>query len=345
MTGMVQTVLGPLDPRGLGFTTLHEHLLIDLTPLLYVGDDATGKYNRNISLNIETYGWSNYDAFRTKDNLELLEETVAVSESLIYKMVGGKTIVDATSKGIGRDPMALRRIASVSGLNVIMGSGYYVDASHPVDINYRSELDLAQEIVDDITVGIGEAAVKAGIIGEIGCSWPLTERERKVLRAAALAQQETGAALLVHPGRDPQSPFDILDFLDDEGVNLERIVMCHLDRTFRSLADVLKLAASGCYLEYDGFGWETSNYPLSAMDTPNDAQRIVFVKELIDKGYGSRVVIAHDICTKHRTSYYGGHGFGHILKNIVPRMYGAGISERDVDAILVQNPAKVLAFG
>ena len=62
------------------------------------------------------------------------------------------------------------------------------------------------------------------------------------------------------------------------------------------------------------------------------------------EGYGQKIVIAHDICTKHRLVRYGGHGFGHILENVVPRMRGKGISEEQINAITVANPARVLTL-
>lgn len=100
-----------------------------------------------------------------------------------------------------------------------------------------------------------------------------------------------------------------------------------------------------CYLEYDGFGWETSYYPLGKGSTRSDAQRLGYVKRLVDEGYASRIVIAQDICTKHRTARYGGHGYGHILEHVVPRMrQEIGLADDLVDAILVRNPANILAF-
>ena len=87
-----------------------------------------------------------------------------------------------------------------------MGAGWYIDKVHPEEMGERTESDLADQMVTELTDGVGDTGVRAGIIGEIGCSWPLTDNERKVLRAAATAQQETGAPVLIHPGRDPSAP-------------------------------------------------------------------------------------------------------------------------------------------
>ena len=80
------------------------------------------------------------------------------------------------------------------------------------------------------------------------------------------------------------------------------------------------------------------------MDMPSDAQRIGFIERLIDKGHAAQVVIAHDVCFKNRLVRYGGHGYSHIMENIVPRMRARGIPEGDIDSIVVANPADVLTF-
>jgi phosphotriesterase-related protein len=344
LSGLAHTVLGPVDPDSLGPTTTHEHLLIDLTVNFKQPPAASERFRAHQPVTLENYGWVSYDPFRNYDNLHYGDEDAAVSEALLFKRAGGKTIVDATTIGIGRDPLALARIARATGLNIVMGAGYYVDAAHPEGMDDKTDLDIASEMVADLTTGVGDTGIRAGIIGELGCSWPITENERKVLRAGASAQRQTGAAVLVHPGRNEGAPLEILRLLADAGADLNRVVMGHLDRTLSDVNSVLELARSGCYLEYDLFGWESSNHGLTDFDMPNDAQRIAFVKRLIDEGHARQVVIAQDVCTKHRLARYGGHGYHHILENIVPRMRKKGVSEQDVDSIIVANPARVLTF-
>ena len=120
--------------------------------------------------------------------------------------------------------------------------------------------------------------------------------------------------------------------------------MSHLERTIAGADAFIELARTGCCLELDLFGWETSNYPYSEMDMISDAQRMDIIKRLIEEGRSSQIVIAHDICTKHRTSKYGGHGYAHILENIVPRMRSRGIDETNIQDILVSTPARLLAL-
>ena len=106
-----------------------------------------------------------------------------------------------------------------------MGAGHYVAAVHPVDMNERTEDDLARGIIGDVVVGVDGTGIKAGIIGEIGCTWSLAPNERKSLTAGAIAQQETDAAILIHPGRHPDAPAEILEVLANGGADLSRVIM------------------------------------------------------------------------------------------------------------------------
>ena len=343
-TGLAQTVLGSVKPDKLGITTTHEHLLIDFLAMFQIPLHATDRVKALEPLNIENLGWARYNPFRNRDNLTLLDESTTISEAKQFKLAGGGTIVDATTYGIGRNPLALTRISRSTGLHIVMGAGYYVDAVHPAGMDQKTEGELEAEIIEQITVGVDNTEIKAGIIGEIGCSWPLTSNERKVLCAAASAQSKTGASILIHPGRDAAAPKEILGVLSDSGADLTRVIIAHLDRTIDNISAVLEIAETGCYLEYDLFGWETSYYPISSMDMPNDAQRINFIVQLIEEGYVSKIVLAHDICFKTATTKYGGHGFAHILENIVPRMKEKGVTQDNIDQMLIENPKKLLTI-
>ena len=343
LKGLVQTVLGPVSPSELGPTMTHEHLLIDFLCMFNPPPEATARARAYEPITLENLGWVRYNPYSNRDNLLLGDQKTAIEEAALYRRAGGGTIVDVTTIGIGRDPLALARIARATGLNVVMGAGYYVDAVHPEGMDTLAEPDIAAQIVADITLGVGDTGVRAGIIGEIGCTWPLTANERKVLRAAASAQRETGAAILIHPGRSEAAPREILDVLAKAGADVGRTIMGHLDRTVANFDTLMDLASSGCYLEWDLFGNESSYYPLSDISMPSDAQRIDVIAKMVAEGYGERIVVAHDVCTKHRLVRYGGHGYGHIVENIVPRMRQR-LSAREVDAIVVQNPARILTL-
>ncbi len=346
LVGKAQTVLGPVLAEDLGITLPHEHLLCDMSIRLVEPAANSEKILFYQPVNLENRGLLEYNATKNLDNVRLWDEEAAISEVLRYKQAGGSTIVDVTNIGMGRDPLALQRIARATGLNVIMGSGYYVGPSHPPQLAGKTEEEIAEEIVGDITVGVGDAGVRAGIIGEIGCSYPLTDGERKVLRAAARAQQRTGAPVNIHPGRPYEaSPFEIIEVLAEAGGNLNRTVISHFDMMFTSVERICELAESGCYIEYDLFGrLGRVLHPVEFIDVPSEGQRVDWIKQLIERGYLNQILISQDICMKMRLIRYGGHGYGHILNYVVPLMRAKGIAEEHIHTLLVENPKRLLSF-
>ena len=341
----VQTVLGPVPPEQLGPTMTHEHILSDLSPLERPPEEPGARELFEAPVSIENIGYLNWYYRPNADNLKLNDIATAIEELALYRQHGGGAIVEASSLGLSRDPAGLARVSKAAGVHVVMGSSFYVDASHAADMDFRSEDDIAAEIVRDLTVGVGSIGIRAGIIGEVGCSWPLTPNERKVLRASARAQRDTGAAILIHPGRDESSPDEILDVLEDAGGDLTRTILGHLDRTVLDRAMLLRLARRGIYLEWDHFGFERSWYPPNLkVDMPSNAGRMDYLAFMIEAGYGEKLVIAHDIASKVRLSRYGGHGYRYVIAFIVPRMRERGFSEVDIQRILVTNPAAVLTF-
>ena len=342
--GLIQTVLGPIQPSELGPTTAHEHLYCDFSFMHRPAQDSPSQELADAPISLENLGWIRRNYYSNSPNLQLMDLDTIIKEVRMFREVGGGAIVDATSIGIVRKPDALARISRESGVHVIMGSGFYVDAVHPEGMDERNVENMALEITADIMEGVDGSGIKAGIIGEVGCTWPLTANERKSLAAAAIAQRETGAAILIHPGRHPDAPAEILELLTNGGADISRVIMGHLDRTVFEFEAIQSIAESGCYLEWDLFGNEGSYYPLAEIDMPSDAQRLDLIKRTANAGFSDKIVIGQDICTKHRLVKYGGHGYGHILENIVPKMRRKGFTGDVIRAITVDNPANIFAF-
>lgn len=340
--GEVQTVLGPVDPAGLGATLIHEHLLLDVTCYMTVPIGARDRALANAPVSLETLSWVRRNWTSNFDNMRLDDRNLAIRELLEFKYAGGRTIVDVGNKGLARDAAGLREIALATGVQIVMGCGYYVELSHPSNMDEMSIDQIEEEIVRDIKVGVGPGLVKAGIIGELGCSWPVTPNEKKVLRAGARAQRKTGAALTIHTGRHRDSPLQIVEVLEDEGADLSRVVLDHLDREWPDFDKLHSLARRGCWLEFDTFGQETWTYPLAPMDRLTDWQRVEIIKKLTDDGFGDRILVSHDIGFKHRLMSFGGSGYAHILTSVVPLMLRKGLTEETITDLLVANPARIL---
>ena len=341
--GEVQTVLGPVSPDRLGVTMVHEHLLLDLTCLFVEPESADDRALSRQPLSLDNLAWVRRNWNSSLDNLRLDDEALAIEEARELKLEGGGTLVEVSNVGLARSPLGLARIARATGLNVVMGAGYYVDVAHPPDMDSRSEADLEEEMVRDVTEGVGNTRLRAGIIGELGCSWPLTPNERKVLRAGARAQARTGAAITIHIGRDVHSPIEIADCLADAGADLSRVILGHMDRIAHPMEIMTGLAERGCYIAFDTFGQETWVYPFSPSDRLSDVQRVDLQMALIAEGFLDRLLVSHDVGYKHRLSAYGGCGYAHILSTVAPHhMRRKGMTDEHLHAILVENPARVL---
>ncbi|XP_035683857.1 phosphotriesterase-related protein-like [Branchiostoma floridae] len=263
-----------------------------------------------------------------------------VEELNFFKRNGGSSVVDCTTLGIRRDVGKLKKISMETGVNVICGAGYYEACTHPPNMDTLTEEQLVSTIVNDITRGADGTDVRCGVIGEIGCSWPMTDNERKVLKATVTAQSETGCPVIIHPGRHKDAPSEIIRVLQEAGGDVGATVMSHLDCTFFEPEDVMEFASLGSYLEWDFFGLEVSHCQWADIDMPNDAMRIKMIRQVLEEGHADKVVISHDVDTKHRLMHYGGHGYSHILLNVVPMMLNRGISQEDINKILVENPKK-----
>jgi phosphotriesterase-related protein len=340
----VQTVLGKIDPEMLGHTQPHEHLLCDLWT--GVPSDATAsdraRYLEPVRLSNRYWNRRNH----SRDDLQILSVDDAVEESIAFRAAGGGTLVDVTPVCLARDPVGLASIAQMSGVNVVMGSGYYTQPYHSPSLADRSESEIAAEIIRDIRDGVGETSIRAGIIGEIGMGWPLHPDEAKVLRAAVIAQRETGAALSIHPSRgNPNAPFDHIRMLERSSVDMSKVIMGHIDRALFDVESVLRLAESGCVLAYDLFGREHSYYSLDpTIDMPNDAIRIKYIQALIEAGFGDSILISQDMCRKTHLTKFGGEGSTHILKHVLPTMRRKGISSEDIDRIVMGTPKRLLSL-
>ncbi len=337
LKGKIQTVLGLISPEELGPTLMHEHLLSDITPPSMADDD------RGPDICLCNYHAISYGRKKHTGNYLLDSRKIATEEVRAMQKAGGDAIVELTIGGLKPDPEGLAEISRATGVKLLMGCGHYVEEYQGASNFERTVDDFAKEITDQVLVGAWGTDIRAALIGEIGCQSPWTDLEKTVMQGAIIAQQETGVSVNVHPGRDADQPQEVIDFVRKHGGDVSRFVISHIDRTIFDDERLLRLADTGCVLEYDLFGLETTYYPLSNIDMPNDGQRLRSLRTLINHGHLDQIVISHDICYRTRLQHFGGHGYGHIFENVVPLMRERSFTEDEINAILIENPRRILA--
>ena len=340
LTGCIQTVTGLIQPHELGPTLMHEHLLWDIrTPAMQADPD------QGPPLCPCTYFDINYGSVKSPNNLVFSDRKLAVEEVAAMKADGGAAIVELSVGGLKPDPEGLAEISEATGVAIVMGCGHYVDEYQDPANRGRSADGFAAEMIGQLTDGAWGTTVRAGIIGEIGCQSPWTDLEKTVMEGAITAMAETGAALNVHPGRDQNQPQEGAEFVAARGGDLSRVVLSHIDRTIADQDTLFRLADTGSVIEFDLFGQEQSLYGLNLQfDLPNDAIRLRMIRQLIDRGHLDQITISHDICYRSRLKAFGGHGYGHIFRNVLPLMRRRRFTEAEIQRIMVETPRRLLTF-
>ena len=312
--GEIQTVRGAISPSDLGFTLPHEHTKVSLWHI-------QGRW----------------------DYWELIGEEPRILEELgAYAAAGGRALVDLTLDGIGRDLPRLARLAKATGLHMIGGSGWYRTAYYPPEarIDHRTTDDLANEIVREFTDGVPgpNGPVRPGIIGEIGTDKPwVTAQEERVFRAAARAAKRTGAAVTTHA---VQSDVGLaqLTILEDEGLDPARIVIGHCD-SYPRIEHWREIVRRGATVEADFLGMS-----FTPLERAGEPKVIELLKQLIDEGFASQIMLSQDVCHDSQLLSYGGNGYTYLQKTFLPRLLAAGMDQKAIDQITVKNPARVLTL-
>jgi len=339
----VETVTGAISGAEMGITLPHEHIFVDMRSKWSRGDEEDTLNLADKPVSIEMLGFLLHNSRLCKDNLVLDELELAATELGMFRALGGKSVVDVTTHGLSPNHRALRDLSKETELNIIAGTGYYTAATHPPDMTRRTVDRLAQELITNIQAGFPGTDVKAGIIGELGVSYPIEENEKKVLRAAAWAQRSTGVAITIHLPWRGKHALQVVRILESEGVDPRRIIIGHMDDMEDMTYDYHRAVAdSSVYLEFDCFGQENYVDPESFVH-PRDTERVEALNRLIDAGYIDSLLLSHDVCLKMYTRTYGGYGYDHILRTIVPMMKRIGLTETEMNHMLIDNPARAIA--
>ena len=340
----LRTVLGDVDPSEMGITLPHEHVLCDSSAWFCEPTDPEGLLLANAEPTLENLWWMRQHPNSNRFLLYLDDVDVAVSELDAYAKLGGRTVVDLSCVGLGGQPERLAVVSRRTGLNIVAGTGFYVDASLSDVVRAASVDELAEHMIRELTEGIDDTGIRAGVIGEIGMSHPLAPVEERSLRAAARAAQATGAAISVHTAAhavEVDSALHAAGILDSEGADLSRVIMGHMDTTLHRPDYHRQVLELGCYVEFDLFGHEFFESE-NAFISPGDYAKTKAVSRLVAEGHASQILLSHDCCFKIQLRTWGGYGYAHLLQNILPRFVLEGVPESVVRGMMTDNPARVL---
>jgi predicted metal-dependent phosphotriesterase family hydrolase len=307
VSAYVQTVDGPVDPASIGMTLTHEHVFLELW-----GDDGQGYIGQ------------------TRD------EDLLAAELGAFRSAGGTCVVDQTPGGAGRDPLGLRRLSARTGLAIVTGCGWYIEAYYPPsdDLARRSVADITAQLEREIADGFDATGVRPGIIGEIGAGqgW-ISPLEERVHRAAARAEVATGLPLATHTLYHSAGAAQMALF-DEEGVDPARVCIGHCD-TFPSLDYCLSVARWGGYISIDNVGHQAGDHELVV-------RRLVLA--LIEAGHTERILLSQDVGQVHELRSRGGRGYTYLTETFLPALREAGVPEETLTTITVENPRRWLTI-
>jgi phosphotriesterase-related protein len=295
-------VLGDVEASQLGLTYSHEHL-IAVPP-----------------------------GSQKDRDLELSDYEKSLQELMHFKEAGGETLVDASTIDYGRDVELLRRMSEDSGVHVVATSGFNKHVYYPDWVAEEPVEGISELLAREVTEGVDGTETRAGIL-KSGSWYNLVHPlEEKVTRAVARAQLQTGAPVWLHTEAGTMG-MEMLDILEEEGVDLGKVAVGHSDRNADPYYH-LQLAGRGAYVQFDGPG-KVKYYP--------DSTRVALIKNLLEHGYGGQLLISGDMGRQsYLHAYGGGPGFRYILQKFVPRLLDEGLDRGNIEEIFVNNPARWL---
>lgn len=299
----IRTVLGDIEPAGLGLIYTHEHLI--------------------------TYP----PAVQKDRDLELSSYECSLRELIIFKECGGTLLVEATTLDYGRNPNLMARMSAEAGVPVVAVSGFNKAAYFPLWVETTPVNAIADKLVRDVTDGMDGGKHKAGHLKSGGSYNFIHALEDKTTRAVARAHKETGAPIWLHTEAGTMG-MEMLDILEDEGVDLGIVVVGHSDRNPDPFYHA-SMANRGATVHFDGVG---------KVKYHTDATRMMCIKALLDGGHASRLMISGDMGrASYLAGYGGGPGFAFIATKFIPRMRAEGIGDEAIDTIFKSNPVRWLA--
>lgn len=312
---LIPTITGKIEPAELGHTLMHEHVFS-----LY--SDFR-----------QQYGWD-----------EDLWVESATAQLTALKHAGFETLVDMTVMGMGRYIPRLIPIARKSHLNIVAATGFYTFYDLPPYFRnattYLDEHFVSKFLVRELTVGIGESDVLAAVIKLTTDKNGMTDEGAALVREVALAHHSTNALISTHTHADSEQGLIQQDHLAAAGVPLDRVLIGHSgDAT--DLGYLERLIERGSWLGMDRFGYGISG---------SLEQKIGVVAEMCARGYAERMTLSHDTSVTtdalhsdiRQKEEFDRWDYLCISDLVLPALRDRGVSENDIETMLVRNPAQLL---
>ena len=306
----IETVLGAIPEAELGVTLSHEHVLV------FMGAD-----NRH-------YPWL-FDWEKTR---------ARVTRELTAAKAGGvDTLIDLTTPDLGRDVQFVAEVAAASRMNVVVATGIWRDV--PRSFWERDPDKIADIFVREIEVGIGETAIKAGVIKIANDAEGVTPQAEPVLRGAARALKRTGCPISTHQWAPKEVGRRQVEIFQEENAPMERICIGHSADT-TDIDYLTGLLDAGVYLSMD-------RYP-GRPDRPDWRQRNATVKALLDRGWNHRLMLGHDyapgpvLAGRSEAPEAKLSGYLHLATVALPALRLDGVSDEAIDMMLRDVPRKFL---
>lgn len=298
---MIQTVLGNIEKSQLGKTLAHEHFIIDL------------------------------DWVR-KDGVSYIYDVEEVIPEIKMAMEQGiESAFEVSTIDMKRDVLKLKKISEETGLKIVCSTGFYLSEYHPDWMNDASKNDIADIYIRELTEGIDDTGIKAGLIAEIASSpKAFVGNEKKILEAAGIASRKTGFAVSTHTGRI--NAVETIETLLNEGVEPDKIIIGHQDLIDDSEYH-LSLLNYGVNIAFDTCG-KVAYMP--------DETRAMNAKKIVEAGYGDHLLLSNDISRHTYFKAYDSIGYLAVMGSVVPKMRELGMKEEDINKFLVDNPARIV---
>ena len=322
----INTVLGPIETEQLGRTLMHEHI--------FVLSSGVEKWPEGRGLDA-CEEWN--EEMRTAEAVQKLRE---------LKGAGIDSLLDVTVIGLGRNTRLLQRVAqAVPEINLILATGLYTYDVLPFYFRFRGPGTLSggPELMTDMWVrdieqGFAGLGVKPGILK---CATELegfTPGVERVLRSVAQAHRRTGISISTHTPIPPE-PWGLEQqrILAEEGVDLSRCVIGHSGGT-RNLDYLQQLMDAGSVIGMDRFGIGTFSFD----------ETVGVVADLCKRGYADRIVLSHDACCysdwfpPEMLVNMPDWRWTYIPQEVLPALGKVGVSEAQIDQMLVENPRRIL---